>query len=182
MTITIYPDIARCPLGAGSPLAEVHCVWDLLTSVLEWASVSGRQGSPLNWARRLWTPIVPVTFPSQPSMGPNVSLLLNNITAPYGSKCGCYSHRNDAIKIRTIHSGDPGLPYSLQAEVTVAFPLCFKMTGAMSNHHYCCGFIRTLVSHCSIFFSFFHLRFVLRGGEGTRSSPMEDFSQTVSKV
>ena len=41
----------------------------------------------------------------------------------------------------------------VHAEMTVAFPLCFKMTGAMSNHHYC-GFTRTPVNHCSIFFFF----------------------------
>ena len=42
----ISPDIARCSLGAGLPLAEVHCLWDLLTCVLAWASVNGRQGPP----------------------------------------------------------------------------------------------------------------------------------------
>ena len=123
-----------------------------LTCVLEWASVTGRQGSPLNWTRRLWKPIVPVTFTPQPSMGPDVSLLLNNVTIPMGPNVAVTAKVTMPLKPEPFTQMTQGC-LVVRAEMTVAFPLCFRMTGAMSNHH-CCGFIRTLVNHCSIFFFF----------------------------
>ena len=107
---------------------------------------------PLNWTRRLWKPIVPVTFTPQPSMGPDVSLLLNNVTTPMGPNVAVTAKVTMPLKPEPFTRVTQGC-LVVHVEMTVAFPLCFRMTGAMSNHHYC-GFIRTLVNHCSIFFFF----------------------------
>lgn len=100
------------PPGGG----RITPIWEPLfmelTQVLPgMRSFRRRHGSLLNWAweavgtHRSWSPLQ-----SQTSTGPNVSLLLVTMAAPYGPTCGCHSCSH-AFEMRTLHSHDPGLPH-----------------------------------------------------------------------